>query len=44
MWPPLVVIVAPVGDDSSCLEQVLEPVDVKALFAQLAVETFWPAR
>ena len=38
MRPPLVVIVAPVGDGPSCLEQVLEPADAQALLAQLAVE------
>ena len=39
VWPPLVVILAPVRDDPPGLEQVLEPADAKALLAQLAVET-----
>ena len=39
MWPPLVVVVAPVGDDPPCFEQVLEPADAQAFLAQLAVET-----
>lgn len=38
MWPPFVVIAAPVGDDSPGLEEVLEPADTQAFLAQLAVE------
>jgi hypothetical protein len=39
MWPPFVLILLPVGNDSSGFNQVLEPADTKAFFAQLAVET-----
>ena len=39
MGPAFVVIAPPIGDDSSGLEQVLEPADAQALLAQLAVET-----
>ena len=39
VWPPLVVVVAPAGDDPSCFEQVLEPADAKTFLTQLAVET-----
>ena len=38
MWPPLVVVVAPVGDDPPCFEQILEPADAKAFLAQFAVK------
>lgn len=38
MWPGLVVIPAPVGDDLPSFEQILEPADTQAFFAQLAVK------
>ena len=41
MWPPFVVIVSPVGDDSFCFEQILEPADTKSFLAQLAAETLY---
>ena len=37
--PALVVIAPPIGDDSSGLEQVLEPVNSQTFLAQLPVKT-----
>ena len=37
--PALVVIAMPIGDDSSGLEQVLEPVNSQTFLAQLPVKT-----
>ena len=39
MRPALVVIAMPIGDDSSGLEQVLEPVNSQTFLAQLPVKT-----
>ena len=39
MWSSFVVIMPPVGDDASSLEEVLEPTDTQAFLTQLAVET-----
>jgi hypothetical protein len=38
VWTLPVVVASAVGDDSSCFEQVLEPADAEAFFAQFAVE------
>ncbi len=38
MWSSFVVIMPPVGDDTSSLEEVLEPTDSQAFLAQLAVK------
>ena len=40
MWPVFVVLVSPVGYDSPCFEEILEPADTQAFLAQFAVETF----
>ena len=38
MWALLVVVSAPVGDDSSCFEEVFKPADAQAFLAQSAVK------
>lgn len=40
MWALLVVVSAPVGDDSSCFKEVFKPADAQAFLTQLAVKAF----
>jgi hypothetical protein len=41
VWPFFVVLLAPIGDLSACVEQVLEPAHTQALFSEPAMKALY---